>query len=680
MKSKLFYHSTLLIVLMSCNSVLYSQDCLCGDPENISVIWSKTFDIEIDDAAWDFVEIDDGDTDAIHNNGYIFVGSVNDDENGLNNGMDIYIARLSADGNTIVWDETWDGGMSPAKQDVAYSVIQTSTGAIVISGSTATNYFGPGINRNAWVGKMNVDGEWISGWPKQYGSTGDDIAYDVAEDQSGNYVLAGTASASGNDLGTQTVHSDGDYWVFKIGATGYLNTAYSKVYYGSNTSGGNDYAQSVAVDCNSGDYVVSGFCKSCAPATDDHSQLYLLKIPSNFATPDDIVYGYDGDFIDFGSFDVIQAQATFGSCSVGDGFLSLGVQHPSDGCFLNFHDFWVVITDDELVDLPFTEACVDADAGGAYGGKKNDNGFSSVQACSGFLLTGNTSSNNLKSSCELCQVECNHYDCNETLTEDIWLAKINPENGDLDWEESLGEAGNQGAYSIKRLHDGAYMVVGYTSVDEESEIDFYIVKFELTATCLPPEELDVDLTTYCATLSWTMDPCVPQYDLKYKEGNGAFQLITDVTSPYIFTNTSNNAIDDFSWGVRARCSPGELSSYTLGDNFSISYCGSNPVNCTTCTGKFTNVQLQQAHSLISYPNPSDGAFRFSLHLSSSFDEFATIEVLDPAEKVLFSSITPITNGLIEQRISVQELPSGFYLLRVTIDGMTYKNKLVFNKH
>lgn len=473
---------------MSCNSVLYSQDCLCGDPENISVIWSKTFDIEIDDAAWDFVEIDDGDTDAIHNNGYIFVGSVNDDENGLNNGMDIYIARLSADGNTIVWDETWDGGMSPAKQDVAYSVIQTSTGAIVISGSTATNYFGPGINRNAWVGKMNVDGEWISGWPKQYGSTGDDIAYDVAEDQSGNYVLAGTASASGNDLGTQTVHSDGDYWVFKIGATGYLNSAYSKVYYGSNTSGGNDYAQSVAVDCNSGDYVVSGFCKSCAPATDDHSQLYLLKIPSNFATPDDIVYGYDGDFIDFGSFDVIQAQATFGSCSVGDGFLSLGVQHPSDGCFLNFHDFWVVITDDELVDLPFTEACVDADAGGAYGGKKNDNGFSSVQACSGFLLTGNTSSNNLKSSCELCQVECNHYDCTETATDDIWLVKISNE-GELVWEESLGEGGNDGAYVIKRVSDNSYIIGGFIYNAISGNKDWYLVKFEIDGC---PQKLSND--------------------------------------------------------------------------------------------------------------------------------------------------------------------------------------------
>jgi hypothetical protein len=280
------------------------------------------------------------------------VGTVNSDVNGGNNGMDIYIARLNAAGTTVIWDETWDGGMSPAKQDAGFSVIQTTTGAIIICGSTATNYFGSGINRNAWVGKMDVDGNWISGWPKQYGTTGDDIAFDVAEDLSGNYVLAGTASANGNDLGTQTVNSDGDYWVFKIGTTGYLNTAYSKAYSGTNSLGGNDFAKSIAVDCSTGHYIVTGFCKSCAPTTDTHSQMYLLKIPTNFGTPVDETYGYDTEFIDFGGFDIIQPNETFGECAESpdplDGFLTVGIQHPSDGCFVGQHDFWLVKTDNSL--------------------------------------------------------------------------------------------------------------------------------------------------------------------------------------------------------------------------------------------------------------------------------------------------------------------------------------------
>lgn len=678
---KLLLYCTLTIF---CITFLYhirqlKAQCTCDAPSNISINWSKPIDVGIDDVCWDIIPIDD-DQDAVADDGYIVVGSVNSDAGGANSGMDIYIARLNTAGTTIVWDEAWDGGMSPANQDVAYSIIQTSTGHILIRGSAATNHFGSSVNRNAWVGKMDVDGNWVNGWPKQYGSTGDDIAYDIAEDLSGNYVIAGTASASGNDLGSQTVHSDGDYWVFKIGATGYLNTNYSKVYYGSNS--GNDYARSILVDCSTGQYIVSGFCKSCDPQNTLHSQANILKIPTNFGTPDyNETYGYNGSNQDFGSYGLIQPHSTFGTCAVTpdplDGFLTIGIQHPADGCFGGQHDFWLVKTDNVLADVDFSEACVDADAGGAYGGKLKDNGHSVVQACEGYLLAGITKSNNLDLTCSNCQVQCNHYDCDEDETEDIWLVMVNSETGEYIWDESLGASGDDGAYSIKRVHDGSYVVAGYLT-NANGDTDFYIVNFEIVTTCVAPVLDDPDISTYCSTLSWTTDPCVPYYDLRYREGTGAWVLVANASSPYVITNPTNDGVNSFSWGVRARCSPNYWSSYTGGDGFNISYCGSSPVNCTSCTKLASQDLLYDNKNVLNvYPNPSSGSFNLSCQFSLKVNREATVEIVDQLERCVSTYTVEVSDGLIDQQFEGINVPPGFYLVRLSVDGEIYKARIVF---
>jgi hypothetical protein len=220
-------------------------------------------------------------------------------------------------------------------------------------------------------------------------------------------------------LGTDDVptnaQGDGDYWVFNINGTGTIITGRNKVYFGTNSAKGNDYARSIAIDCNTGKYVVSGFCKSCAPEGDDHSQLLLVKIPTNFndCCTTKVSYGYDGipgDYDDYGSYQVILSRQTVGSCTEGDGFLSVGLQHPDVfyGCFGGNHDYWVIRTNDDLTpDNAFNGGdfgCVNADYGVAYGGKKKENGHSIVQICNGDLLVGITESNNKKLTCDLCQV------------------------------------------------------------------------------------------------------------------------------------------------------------------------------------------------------------------------------------------------------------------------------------
>lgn len=454
--------------------------CLCpASPTNITIIWSKTFDIGANDVISDIEPIStDGGTP---DDGFVVVGSAN---MGYPTGMDIHIKRLNTSGN-IVWSETID---MDHNVDAAYAVEQTSNAQLIIAGSSKTDLYPSFLgdkNRNAWLTRMNLNGTTVSGWPKEFGSTGDDVAYELKEAESGNIVIAGQAGVSGDDVPSGTQGGAGDYWVFKTNASGTIISGRNKVYHGSNTTYEQDYARSVVVDCVTGEYIVTGFCKSCYPVDFDFSALYMLKIPVNFGTPtEEEVYGYEGERDDFGSYNVIQAHEVFETCSSTSGFLSLGLQHPdgSYGCFGGQHDFWTVLTDNNLAPNDFTLACENSDYGSAFGGKKKDNGHSAVQICDGFLLAGLTKSNNKDLSCTLCQVTCNHYECTPAPeTEDIWIAKIDYGTGELAWNESIGGTGNDGAYSLKRLPDGTFVVAGYTTNPlDDSETDWYIVKFEIT--------------------------------------------------------------------------------------------------------------------------------------------------------------------------------------------------------
>jgi hypothetical protein len=531
-------------------SPLYSQ-CLCTTADEdvtISSGWPKTFPVGSgNDDIWDF-EIIDANDDGIAE-GYIVAGAA---DMGSPDGMNIHIKRLNANGIEYTGG-SWPIDVTDEQNnvDAAYAVEITSTGHILVCGSKKTNKYAPAAppykNKNAWVMKYDFDGTAASGWPAggiEYGGEGDDEAFDIKEDLDGKYIVVGVAELGTDDVPTNA-QGDGDYWVFKLNQNGTIITNRNKVYFGDNSAEGTDYARSVAVDCNTGEYIVSGFCKSCAPEEDDHSQLFLLKVPVNFGTEDSETYGFDGiptHNDDYGSYNVIQTQATLGSCTSGDGFFSLGLQHPPGtyGCYDGGHDFWAVKTDDSLdPDLAFDDECFNADYGQAYGGKVKDNGHSAVQICDGFLLAGITNSNNkAQTNCSTCQVACNHYDCSDAVSEDIWIAKING-TGTLIWDESLGELNkNDGAYCIKQVSENEFVVAGYTTAGTNNR-DWYMVKFEIT-DCqerLSSESIGNDiLSVYPNPSAGTIKVSLRLSDLFTQE---AAIMILDQTGKVFFSSEAN---------------------------------------------------------------------------------------------------------------------------------------------
>lgn len=100
---------------------------------------------------------------------------------------DIWVLNLDSSGN-ILWQKTYGGSGS----DYALDLQLTIDGGFIMAGYT--NSFGAGSN-DIWVIKADSGGNIQ--WQKTYGSTGDDIAYDVIQTSNGGYAVLGSTKSFG---------------------------------------------------------------------------------------------------------------------------------------------------------------------------------------------------------------------------------------------------------------------------------------------------------------------------------------------------------------------------------------------------------------------------------------------------------------------------------------------------
>ncbi|MCY7408899.1 MAG: hypothetical protein LH473_01375, partial [Chitinophagales bacterium] len=289
--------------------------------------------------------------------------------------------------------------------------------------------------------RLDLNGNLGTGWPKQYGSSSNDIAYDIKEDHDGNYIVVGTAGTDDGTMagwsGLNNAQDDGDIWVLKLSPGG--SVLKQQLYYGANS--GADAAHSVIVTCNN-KYAIASFCNSCEAG--DFTEDYLLEISNDLSSDSSVILGKSNK--DQGSYNIIQVYSgIFGTCLYSDPYVSAGLSHTANGCLQDVHDFWATKTNNDLTDnTTFTNSCTDVDEGAVYGGTKLDDGFCAVQTCSGYVIVGYT-----KTGSNDNDVSCNS-DGTSLYTEEIWMVKVNGSTGAVEWDESLGNTGDDGAYSIQR--------------------------------------------------------------------------------------------------------------------------------------------------------------------------------------------------------------------------------------
>ena len=184
--------------------------------------------------------------------GYILAGETN--SSGVAGGIDFWLLKLNANGG-VVWQKAYGGG----KDDVAYSVQQTSDSGYIVAGET--NSFSSGGDVDFWVLKLDANGSVV--WQKTYGGSKDDVGYSVQQTSDSGYIVAGKTTTAG------TIFDD--IWVLKLDTSG--NVEWQKTYGGPN----DDAAYSIQQTSDSG-YIVAGKSGSFGNILGD---MWVLKLKAN---------------------------------------------------------------------------------------------------------------------------------------------------------------------------------------------------------------------------------------------------------------------------------------------------------------------------------------------------------------------------------------------------------------
>jgi hypothetical protein len=101
---------------------------------------------------------------------------------------------------------TWARSYGGTREEVAWTIQQTSDGGYIVAGRTAS--FGAG-GTDVWV--LKLDGNGAIQWQKTYGGQADDSAISIWQTSDGGYVVAGgTESFGAGDWDLQVLELDED--------------------------------------------------------------------------------------------------------------------------------------------------------------------------------------------------------------------------------------------------------------------------------------------------------------------------------------------------------------------------------------------------------------------------------------------------------------------------------------
>jgi hypothetical protein len=144
---------------------------------NGNLQWTKTIGGKKDDVGTSLIQTSDG--------GYAIAGYTESFGAG---GLDVYVVKLDANGN-LQWTKT----IGRKKEDVGFSLIQTSDGGYAIAGATTS--FGVG-EADVYVVKLDANGNLQ--WTKTIGAKNQNlIKSSIIQTSDGSYVIAGTTRSFG---------------------------------------------------------------------------------------------------------------------------------------------------------------------------------------------------------------------------------------------------------------------------------------------------------------------------------------------------------------------------------------------------------------------------------------------------------------------------------------------------
>ncbi len=167
---------------------------------------------------------------------------------------DIYVIKLDANYNTV-----WSKAIGGSQDDIAYSVVQSTDGDIMIAASTAS--YGAG-NNDICIIKIDTMGNIL--WTKTYGKNGNDFPYKIIQTYDGNFIIDSYSTSFGAGLM--------DIYLIKIDSDG--NLIWNKTIGGNE----NDWLDNIVLTSDSG-FIGIGSTKSFGAGGGQHD-IYAIKFDS----------------------------------------------------------------------------------------------------------------------------------------------------------------------------------------------------------------------------------------------------------------------------------------------------------------------------------------------------------------------------------------------------------------
>lgn len=415
-----------------------------------TAIWQKCYGGSNDDALGGGFQTPDG--------GYIMASRTNSNDGIVtanHGGTDFWIIKTNPVG-TVQWQKCYGG----SGDDELYSFIQTADGGYLISGRTNSNdgdVTGNHGSYDAWVVKIDALG--IILWQKCFGgSAGDDAFWNIIKTSDGGFLAAGIILLETNP-GGNSFSSAG--WLMKITNIGDVQWQQNYQY---------NYCQNL-LQTSDGGYILSGGTSS-STFVDYHGAYDVLITKVNQGGNIQWQKCYGGSLNDEGGNIIATNDGSYLICNS---------SQSNDGDVYGNHggwDIWVLKISNTGVILG--QNC--------YGGSGEDGGVLQQTLDGGYLISGNSTSN----------------DGNITGNNggrDIFAIKFNTSNV-IQWQKCFGGAGDEfGGFS--QLADGTYIAGGSTYSNygdafgnlNNATSDAFLIK--LTAANLANDNFAINtVTTY----------------------------------------------------------------------------------------------------------------------------------------------------------------------------------------
>ena len=114
-------------------------------------------------------------------------------------------------GIKVLWQKTVGG----FRNDVAYSIYQTRDRGCIVAGWTESrdkNISGYHGAEDFWIVKLDRNGNIQ--WQRSLGGSKDDVAYSVQQTSDGGYIVAGYTESNDGDVSGN--HGLKDFWIIKF--------------------------------------------------------------------------------------------------------------------------------------------------------------------------------------------------------------------------------------------------------------------------------------------------------------------------------------------------------------------------------------------------------------------------------------------------------------------------------